>query len=252
MIWMIVLCLGPSAACFGGGSAPAVDLVIVGDSNSYGESAWPYILEKSLSRELDSTSAPIRLINQSQPGRALAVDRGGIGSTALHEIEDWLASARSEGDGRIEVVLLALGTNDVQDGLVAEPFPTREYASDADGVFRRLRSAAPESEIIVLTPPPLCSESVLPRGATSERGRVDQRWRGAHSRMTALRHLLEELARAHQMITVNGKSAVPAVDCAGLTEDGVHLDAAGHRQLAGALSDRLSTIVAESARMISE
>jgi len=219
-----------------------IDILVISDSNGVGESSWPALMGSILSQARGDH--PVRILNESLAGRTLAIERGFAGSAASISIEHWIEDAINRSDGNLEIVLICLGTNDVQARFADGTFASESYLLSIRSLLERASAAAPESRLVVVTPPPICRGSDEPDSSSNgPQSYRDPRWRGAYVRMLLLTKVLREAA---QILGIDLIEMSPPADldpCEMVGADGVHLNARGQQAVAEAIAQSLSPTV---------
>ncbi len=203
-----------------GGDLPsAIDVLVITDSNGVGPERWPARLEARVTAE-----SLLRFHVEARPGRTWAVARGGETTWAVGGIRAWVDAVLRDSDGRLDLVVFALGTNDLQAQFAGgEPIVSRTRRAIARSLAV-VRDGNPEVRIVLVAPPPLCDEAP---------GReIDAGWTGALGRRSAVDEALREAARTAGAIYV-ARDGLEGVSACTLTRaDGVHLVEPGHARYA--------------------
>lgn len=232
-----------SLACDGGASRgaadPRFDVLIVSDSNGVGDASWPAIVR----RRLESRSPPpkVRVVNASRAGRTLAIDRGGSATAAHLGLEEWLEAALADTDGTMDLVVIALGTNDVQGRFAPGPFGTTGYWERVDGLLARVARLGPVAGVLITSPPPICAPEGSPSEVDEAEAHPDPRWMGAEGRLRALNAHLEATSARLGLGYLDLTSAFALPVCRHVAPDGVHLDARGHEEIARIVGRSIET-----------
>jgi lysophospholipase L1-like esterase len=208
----------------------AFDLLVISDSNGESPGAWPDRLADRLAERLGSEPG-VRLHNHSEGGRTLSIDRGGPQTFAVRGISSWLAEALGQSDGRIDAIVVALGTNDLQSRFATEAPDVDRVARSLGSVLTTIRREAPGSRVWVASPPPL--------SACPPSSRIDPRWLGAPLRQSAFERDLKmaSLAAGAAFVSLRASFRVPI--CSTLHSDGVHLNEIGHGETARILGEAM-------------
>ncbi len=129
----------------------------------------------------------------------------------------------------IDIVLLALGTNDLKARFNRTP---QQVAASVQGLIRRIREFAVNSDgqppVVVLLSPPLIDETVPG---------VTDKYLGAGQKSQALGALLQQVAEVEKCHFLDlAKIAQPSLI------DGYHLDSVSHKLIAEKLANMLESI----------
>lgn len=207
-------------------------ILVFGDSLSWGrvpgsdqrhavEHRWPYLVEQALGRDR------FQVVVDAVPGRTTVFEepfrpyRNGLAA-----IEPALIR-----NTPIDLVILGLGTNDLQDLIGAQP---EEIAMGLEALIRRIRKFAYDPEqappaILILVPPrPVLAEGV-----------IGVRFRSAPEKWLGLRGCFLATARATGCALFD-LSTVATPEPA----DGLHLSRESNAAIAAALADLIPTLLA--------
>lgn len=224
---VVVVFLTAGSGCGGEGVPPAgLDVLVVSDSNGASPGAWP----ERVARELQAAQAPlpVRLFNDSRPGRTWAIDRGGFETAAHLGMGRFVARIADETDGQLDFVVLCLGTNDAQRRFGGREFGSSVHLAGIGAALDAASAAAPGATLVVVTPPPVCP------GRTDARADADAdaRWQGAEPRIERLADHLAEQAALRGAILIDATVDLGIPPCDAVGADGVHLSDGGHAAMA--------------------
>lgn len=216
-------------------SPDALDVVVISDSNGVGTDAWPNGLAERLRQPVgDRSETVVRLHNQSRRGRTLVHDRGGPETFAVAGVATWISRAIAESDGSVELVILVLGTNDLQVEFRGADFTGSTFGSDLASMLERIVTSAPEARTVLATPPPFCDRPDRT---------VDARWSGASEVRGDLDDAIRMAAERAGAGFVDLGTLLRPRACELLAPDGVHLNRLGHAAVAALLAEVLEGFV---------
>jgi lysophospholipase L1-like esterase len=205
-------------------SKMSLRILCFGDSNTAAENVpaadrWPAVLQSKVEG--------IETINAGVSGRAVGQQSGP--ANGLESIDDTLKQA-----GKVDEVILLLGTNDARGALWRE-------GGGADGVAKRLQKLGNRIDLyqpngdnspkVTLCVPPPVGSKILAKWDN------DDFYKDANTRIEQLIPHYREIALANGAKFVDLYSAMKGHVDDLLTDDGVHFNSAGHKRIAELIAD---------------
>ncbi|MEZ6191832.1 MAG: GDSL-type esterase/lipase family protein [Phycisphaerales bacterium] len=194
----------------------------MGDSNAAAEDGWVTQAQRLEPGWL--------FINRSVPGNTLGFDNlDNPRLNTLRNLDEYLARPDTPAGRPVDVVLIALGTNDCKAVFKVRGDEVRENLRT---MIRRIRAFDFNQDtpprIAVFGPPPVSPDE-----------RVAEKYHGAAERVRALAADFNHIATETGCLYLDAYA--PLIDdYESLTSDGVHLTPRGHQTLAGVLTSGLS------------
>jgi lysophospholipase L1-like esterase len=180
---------------------------------------------------LFSFSISIHVLNESQAGRTLAIDRGGPETAAILGVEEWIERAKDESEGRIDVIVICLGTNDIQ-----KSFAARETSPGEEGaiteILPRVFRSAPDARVIIATPPPVYDSDNRALAKPPIGFAIDSRWTGAGNRLKRFEKAISVRVGETKAVLLNLSGGFQISPCDAVERDGVHLNLRGQKEVA--------------------
>lgn len=206
-------------------------ILVFGDSLSWGRvpgsdrrhpvaHRWPYLMEEALGRER------FQVVVDAVPGRTTVFEepfrphRNGLAA-----IEPALIRSAP-----VDLVILALGTNDLQELIGAEP---EEIALGLEALIHRIRHFAYDPE---QAPPPILV--LVPPRPVPAAGVIGVRFRTAAERWPRLRDCFRATAKVTDCAVFDLSTVV-----ASEAEDGLHLSEASNAAIAAALAAPVAALL---------
>jgi acyl-CoA thioesterase-1 len=195
-------------------SGKQLSIFTLGDSNGTFPHSWPQQLELALPQA--------RVFNCSKSGRTIGfVNNGDSTLNSLLMLDDNLRKAAEFTENRpFDFVVLVLGTNDAKTVFADRQ---QEVPSNLDTLIKKIKGSSyptiGQAKIIVVSPPPY--------GTKAE---AQAKYAGGRSRVQAMSKTFQKVAKRNGCRFVNGFKT-PGLDVETMTADGLHLDAAGSKQL---------------------
>lgn len=195
-------------------STKALRIFTLGDSNGTFPQSWPQQLKLALPNA--------EVFNISKSGRTIGfVNNGDSTLNSLLVVDENMRKAAEFAQNQpFDYVVLELGTNDAK-----AVFADRqaEVPQNLKKLIQKLKScpypAVRRAQIIIISPPPY--------GVKAE---AQAKYTGGNERVRRMSRTFKQVARRTGCRFVNGYQT-PGLDINSMTTDGLHLDAAGSRQL---------------------
>jgi lysophospholipase L1-like esterase len=213
---LLLLLLLPAllAAQIPAASDKPLNIFTLGDSNGTFPQSWPKQLEMALPNA--------QVFNISKSGRTIGfVNNGDSTLNSLLVIDENIRKAAEFAQNQpFDYVVLELGTNDAK-----AVFADRqsEVPLNLEKLIQKLKScpypAVSRAQIIVISPPPY--------GVKAE---AQAKYQGGDKRVSTMSKTFKQVAKRTGCRFVNGYNT-PGLNINTMTADGLHLDAAGSRQL---------------------
>lgn len=186
----------------------------LGDSNGTFPQSWPQQLKQALPNA--------EVFNISKSGRTIGfVNNGDSTLNSLLAIDENIRKAAEFSKNQpFDYVVLELGTNDAK-----AVFADRqaEVPQNLEKLIQRLKTCpypvVSRAQIIIISPPPY--------GAKAE---AQAKYTGGNERVRHMSNTFKQVAKRTGCRFVNGYKT-PGLDINAMTADGLHLDAAGSKQL---------------------
>ena len=197
-------------------SSPGTQLNIftLGDSNGTFPYSWP--------KQLQSALPNSTVFNISRSGRTIGfVNNGDSTLNSLLVIDENLKKAADFTKGRsFDFIVIQLGTNDAK-----AVFANRqnEVPGNLEKLIQKIKrsryTAITQAKIIIISPPPY-----------GRKAESTEKYKGGDNRVKQMSQAFEKIANQNNCLFVNGYST-PGLDINSMTNDGLHLDAAGSGKL---------------------
>lgn len=191
-----------------------LNIFTLGDSNGTFPQSWPKQLELALPQA--------QVFNISKSGRTIGfVNNGDSTLNSLLVLDENLRKASEFTKGRpFDFVVLELGTNDAK-AVFADR--QQEVPANLEKLVTRIKTcpypAINRAQLIIISPPPYGTKAeALPK------------YQGGNERVRHMSQTFQRVAHRTHCLFVNGYQT-PGLNIETMTADGLHLDAAGSRQL---------------------
>jgi acyl-CoA thioesterase-1 len=195
-------------------STKALRIFTLGDSNGTFPQSWPQQLKQALPNA--------EVFNISKSGRTIGfVNNGDSTLNSLLVVDENIRKAAEFAKNQpFDYVVLELGTNDAK-AVFAER--QAEVPQNLEKLIQKLKScpypAVNRAQIIIISPPPY--------GVKAE---AQAKYIGGNERVHHMSNTFKQVAKRTGCRFVNGYKT-PGLNINTMTADGLHLDAAGSRQL---------------------
>jgi lysophospholipase L1-like esterase len=195
-------------------STKALRIFTLGDSNGTFPHSWPQQLKQALPNA--------EVLNISKSGRTIGfVNNGDSTLNSLLVIDENIRKAAEFAQNQpFDYVVLELGTNDAK-----AVFADRqaEVPQNLEKLIQKLKNcpypAVSRAQIIIISPPPY--------GVKAE---AQAKYTGGNERVRHMSSTFKQVAKRTGCRFVNGYKT-PGLNINTMTADGLHLDAAGSKQL---------------------
>jgi lysophospholipase L1-like esterase len=195
-------------------STKALRIFTLGDSNGTFPQSWPQQLKQDL--------PGAEVFNISKSGRTIGfVNNGDSTLNSLLVIDENIRKAAEFAQNQpFDYVVLELGTNDAK-----AVFADRQadVSQNLEKLIQRLKTcpypAVSRAQIIIISPPPY--------GLKAE---AQAKYTGGNERVRHMSNTFKQVAKRTGCRFVNGYKT-PGLNINTMTADGLHLDAAGSKQL---------------------
>jgi acyl-CoA thioesterase-1 len=195
-------------------SPKALRIFTLGDSNGTFPQSWPQQLKQALPNA--------EVLNISKSGRTIGfVNNGDSTLNSLLVIDENIRKAAEFAQNQpFDYIVLELGTNDAK-----AVFADRqaEVPQNLEKLIQRLKScpypAVSRAQIIIISPPPY--------GLKAE---AQAKYTGGDARVSNMSKTFKQVAKRTGCLFVDGYKT-PGLNVNTMTADGLHLDAAGSKQL---------------------
>jgi len=191
-----------------------LNIFTLGDSNGTFPYSWPEQLKKLLSGS--------QVFNISRSGKTIGfVNNGDSTLNSLLTIDENLKKAADfTGNRPFDFIVLQLGTNDGKNVFAALQ---AEVPVNMDNLIKKIKNcpypSINKAKIIIVSPPPY--------GTKAE---ATGKYTGGKKRVEDMSRAFKKIAARNHCLFVNGY-LTPGLDIETMTNDGLHLDAAGSEKL---------------------
>jgi len=195
-------------------STKALRIFTLGDSNGTFPQSWPQQLKLAL------PSAEV--FNISKSGRTIGfINNGDSTLNSLLVLDENIRKAAEFAKNQpFDYVVLELGTNDAKAVFAGRQ---AEVPQNLEKLIQRLKSclypAVSRAQIIIISPPPY-----------GVKAKAQTKYTGGNERVRNMSNTFKQVAKRTGCRFVNGYKT-PGLNIDTMTADGLHLDAAGSKQL---------------------
>ena len=195
-------------------STKALRIFTLGDSNGTFPQSWPQQLKQALPNA--------EVFNISKSGRTIGfVNNGDSTLNSLLVVDENLRKAAEfTKDQPFDYVVLELGTNDAK-----AVFADRqaEVPQNLEKLIQKIKTCpyptVSRAQLIIISPPPYGSKA-----------EAQAKYTGGDARVSNMSNTFKQVAKRTGCLFVNGYKT-PGLNINTMTADGLHLDAAGSKQL---------------------